>query len=101
MTSFQQVVTSLSFFQFMANFEQSRKPDFGRISVTLTFFLIAKNRTKKILTQLSHYCFEKRLYFCQKIEIFCQKNADFSKIKRTLVLKGIFSKTTYVCVLMY
>ena len=28
---------------------------------------------------------------------FC-KNADISKIKKTLVLKGIFSETTYVCV---
>ena len=30
--------------------------------------------------------------------IFCKKNADISKIKRTLVLKGIFSETIYVCV---
>ena len=29
-----------------------------------------------------------------------EKNADISKIKRALVLKGIFSETTYVCVLM-
>ena len=30
-----------------------------------------------------------------------QKNNDISKIKRVLVLKGIFSETTYVCVLRY
>ena len=28
---------------------------------------------------------------------FFQKNADISKIKRALALKGIFSETTYVC----
>ena len=34
-----------------------------------------------------------------KIFIFCKKNADTSKIKDILVLKGLFSETTYVCVL--
>ena len=33
--------------------------------------------------------------------IFCKKNADIGKIKGVLVLKGICSKTKYVCVLMY
>ena len=37
-------------------------------------------------------------YFCQ---IFCKTNADTSKIKEVLVLKGIFPKTKYVCVLKY
>ena len=32
-------------------------------------------------------------YFCQKKLIFYQKNVDISKIKRALVLKGIFSET--------
>ena len=40
--------------------------------------------------QLSHYFF-KQVYY------FCQKNADISKIKKVLVLKGIFSETTYLC----
>ena len=40
-------------------------------------------------------------YFCQKNADFLQKNADISKIKRTLVLKGILSKTAYVSVLTY
>ena len=39
------------------------------------------------LTQLLHYC--------QKAD-FLEKNADISKIKRTLVLKVIFSRTTCV-----
>ena len=33
------------------------------------------------------------------MQIFLQKNADISKIKRALTLKGIFFETTYVCVL--
>ena len=35
------------------------------------------------------------------MQIFLQKNADISKIKGALVLKDIFSKTAYVCVLTY
>ena len=34
-------------------------------------------------------------YFCQETTDFC-KNAYISKVKRALVLKGIFSETTYV-----
>ena len=83
-----------------------RMPDFGRI-VCKTYifinsnFLSYKNWTKKSLTQLSHYSFEQRYYFCQKILIFCQKNADISKIKKALVLKSIFSETAYVRLLTY
>ena len=33
--------------------------------------------------------------------IFCIKNVDISKINEVLVLKGKFSETTYMCVLMY
>ena len=50
---------------FLANFEQSggRIPDTDSakvmFSVTVTFCLAkTENRTKKSLTQLSHYCFE-------------------------------------------
>ena len=32
---------------------------------------------------------------------FLPKNADISKIKRALILKGIFSETTNVCVLTF
>ena len=35
-----------------------------------------------------------------KKQWFFAKNADISKIKEVLVLKGIFSKTTYMCVVM-
>ena len=63
MTSSGQIATSLSFFQFMANLEESEIwiPE----SVKLTFSLIVifcltktENRTKKSQTQLSHYYFE-------------------------------------------
>ena len=33
--------------------------------------------------------------------IFCKQNADISKIKKALVLEGIFSETTYVGVPTY
>ena len=59
------IVTSLSFFGFLANLEQSggRIPDResakALLSVIVTFCLTkTENRTKKYLTQLSHYCFE-------------------------------------------
>ena len=61
MTSCQTIVTSLSFFLFMANFEQSRSripgAEFGKVmfSKTVTCYLTkTENRTKKFLTQLSH-----------------------------------------------
>ena len=60
-----QIVTSLSFFGFLTNLEQSRDrildTDSAKImfSVPVAFFRIkTENRTKKSLIQLSHYCFE-------------------------------------------
>ena len=65
MTSGRQIVTSLSFFGYMANLEQSgsRIPDTRSVrltfSLTVTFYLTkTEDRTKKYLTQLSYYCFE-------------------------------------------
>ena len=65
LTSCRKIVTSLSFFGFSANLEQSggRIPDTESakvmFSVIVTFCLTkTENRTKKPLTQLSHYCFE-------------------------------------------
>ena len=65
MTSCWEIVTSLSFFQFMANLEPSRSqiPDAWSVkltfSLTITFYLTkTENRTKKSLRQLSHCCFE-------------------------------------------
>ena len=65
MTSSWKIVTSLSFFGFLANLERSggRIPDteFAEVMflVTVPFCLTkTENRTKKSLTQLLHYCFE-------------------------------------------
>ena len=59
------IVTSLSFFESLANSEQfgGRIPnrEFAEVmfSVTVTFCLRkTENRTKNSLAQLSHYCFE-------------------------------------------
>ena len=61
MTSCQKIVTSLLFFRFLANLEQSGGwiPDTetakDMFSVTVTFCLIkTENGTKKSVTQLSH-----------------------------------------------
>ena len=89
----------------MANLEQtgSRIPDVQSakltFSLTVTFYLMkTENRTKKFLTQLSHIVFIKEVTIFAKKLIFCKKKADIIKIKTALVLKGMFSKTTYVCV---
>ena len=65
MMSCWKIVTSLSFFQFMAILEKSGSqiPDAESaklmFSLIVTFYLIkTENRTKKSLTQLSQYCFE-------------------------------------------
>ena len=65
MTSCWETVMSLSFFEFLANFEQSGGRNPYTESAKVMFSVIAtlsltktENRTKKSLTQLSHYCFE-------------------------------------------
>ena len=80
MKSCREFVTSLSFFGFLANLEQSggRIPDTEcakvMFSVIVTFCLTkTENRTKKPLTQLSHYCFEQRYFFGQKTLFFAKK----------------------------
>ena len=64
MTTCQQIVTSLSFFQFMANLQLSgsRISEEWSIeitfSLTMTFYLTkTENKIKKSLTELSYYCF--------------------------------------------
>ena len=65
MMSCQQIVTPLPFFQYTANLEQlgSRNPYSESVkvifSLTVTFYITkTESRTKKSLTQLSHYCFK-------------------------------------------
>ena len=64
-TSCREIVTSLSFFGFLVNLEQSRDriPDTESAKVMFLVTVIfcrtkTENRTEKPLTQLSHYCFE-------------------------------------------
>ena len=59
------IVTSLLFFQFTGNMEQSisQIPDASSVkhifSLIVTFYLTkTQNRTKKSITQFSHYYFE-------------------------------------------
>ena len=79
LTSFRKIMRSLSFFGFLVNLEQSggRIPDTESakvmFSVIVTFCLTkTENRTKKCLTQLSHYCFEKGTFFDKKRKNFAK-----------------------------
>ena len=68
-------------------------------SLIVTFYLTkTENRTKKSLTALTLLLWAKVLFWPKKAN-FLQKNADISKIKRILVLKGIFYETKYECLL--
>ena len=86
MKSCRKFVTSLSFFGFLANLEQSggRIPDKESAKVMLSvmgIFCLTKTekRTKKSLTQLSQYL--SRGTFWKKKANFLQKSAGISKIK--------------------
>ena len=92
---------AIVFFPIMANLQPSRSkiPDLWCLKLTFSltktfYFTKTENRAKKSLTQLSCYCF--KVVLQPKMLIFCKKNVDISKIKEVLVLKGIFSKTTYI-----
>ena len=96
MASCRQIVTSLLYFQFMANLEQFGSwipeawPKILTISLIVTFYLTKTGKTTKTsLTQLPHYCFEKRYYFFQKMLIFCKKTAKLreSRYKKVCYLK--------------
>ena len=72
MTSCKQI--AMSFFSFMANFQQSRSRILDAYSVKLIFLLTVtfylrktENRTKNSLTQPSHYFFEERYYIWKQI----------------------------------
>ena len=60
-----------------------------------------ENRTKKTFKTTLTLLLWVKVPFLSKMLIFLQKKADLSKIKTNTVLKGILSKTTYACVLMY
>ena len=65
MTACRKIMTSLPFFQFLANLEQSgsRIPDVQSIKIIFSLIVTfcpkkTEIRTKISLTKLSHYCFE-------------------------------------------
>ena len=104
MTSCSIIVTSLSFFRFLTNFELfgSRIPDAQSIKLTflliVTFYLTKTERKiKKSLTQLSHRYFEQRYYFCQKMLIFCKKMLTSAKLSGPWYQKVYFLKL-HMCV---
>ena len=103
MTSCRQIVTSLSFFQFMANLEQSRSRSIkGTYSLIVTFYFIkTENRQNSFNTAFTLLLWVKVLFLTKNVN-FLQKNANNSEINRVLVLiKDIFYVTIYVFVLMY
>ena len=90
-------------FPICGQFEAIWKPDSGRVFCKTYIFINSsflsqktEYRTKKSLTQLWHYCsaLSKGSVFTKK-RWFFTKNGDISKIKKVLVLKGIFSETIY------
>ena len=71
------------------------------ILLIVTFYLTKTgNRTKKSLAELWYYFLSKGTIVAKKCWFFA-KNVDMSKIKRLLVLKGIFSETIYLCLPKY
>ena len=105
MMSYWEIKTSRSFFRLMSYLEKSRSrmPEAYSlkltVSLTVIFYLTkTKNRTKKSLTQLSQYCFKKSYYFSPKNVDFLKTNDGIRKIKKVLILNGIVSETTFLCV---
>lgn len=99
-------MTSLSFLQFMTNFRSSKSRIPDACSVKFTFSLKinldrtkTKHRSKRSLTQLSYYLFELRTIFVKKGWLFTKK-CCIPKIKGALVLRGIYSGTKYVCIIL-
>ena len=65
-------------------------------------FISQKLKNVLKISNSSHDIAFCELLFLQKnADFFCKKNADISKIKVVLVLKGIISKISYVCVRTY
>ena len=98
----------LTNFCLMTNLEQSGSWIPDARSVKFTFSLIVTFILQKLEIDLNNFyhsshtiAFSKDAVFFQKILIFCKKKATISKIKGVVVVKAIFSKTTYLCVLNY
>ena len=88
-------MASFSFFWFMAYSDQSGNQIPNVWSVKLLILQRLKTELKN-LWQRSHTTALNTGTICDKNTIFYQKNADISKVKVVLVVKGIFSETTCV-----
>ena len=85
----------------MVNLEQSRSRVLDVWFVKPTLLLIIAfclSKTGKLSSRA--IALSKGTLFAKNVLIFC-KNNNIRKIEGVLLLKGIFSETTYVCVLTY
>ena len=57
-----------------------------------------KTEVKNLWHSSHTIAMSKGTIFAKKMLIICKKNADISKIKRTLVLKGMFSVSVFTYV---
>ena len=93
-------------FPIYGQFGAIRKSDSGRRDCKNYVFLNSnlwsyknwKQNQNIIYTALTLLLWVKILFFPKNTD-FLEKNADISRIKKALALKGIFSETTYVFVL--
>ena len=68
----------------------------------VTFYLTkSENRTKKSLQYSSHTISLSKGTIFATNAVFLLKDADISKVRRTLVLKGIFFETKFIGILMH
>ena len=100
---------TIAIFLIYSQFGAIRKPDSGRtvwktliFNIFINSYLLSyknwKQNYKIDSTALKLLLWVKILFWLKSAD-FLQKNADIRKIKRTLVLKGMFSETPYGCVL--
>ena len=104
MTSCRHIVKSLSFFWFMTNLQQSRSQIQDAWSIKDTFSSTVTcylTEPEKISNTALIPLLWVKILFLPIMLIFCKKNAGISKNKPVLILKGIFSETTYVYVLSH
>ena len=91
----------IDIFRIFGQFRAVRRPD-SRHKVCKSYFSINSNLLswkKRKTKQTKHSSHTIALSEGTFLDNFLQNNADISKVKAAQVLKGIFSETTYRCVL--
>ena len=95
------------FFPIPGQFTAIRKQDFGRMLNKSYIFRNSNLSSYKTWKQNQKISNTALMLIVSVKVLFLTKNADFftksgiSKIKKVLVLRGIISKTKYLCVLTY